>query len=167
MRYLFIFIVSLSIQATQPEKGEQIWVNRVPGLFGIGGYYSKVDWPRPESIEDAELRIEIKRLEDSQAQESALRKTGYREMKWGVIALIAGLAAAVILAHYGFELVGICVAGAGIIGIISGAVTIKAADHVTAIAVGAIACAVIGMITFFCHGKGVKFKELWSKFKSD
>ncbi len=152
----------------QPDKGKPLYQKQWGGVviaWPCGGV-DEVAWPKPESIEEAKLRIEIDKLEQEQADERALKQAGIREMKYGVIALVVGIVAAVILAHYGFELIGVAIAGFGLVSIVSGAITIKIADHITGIAVGSICFVVVGLIAWFTHGKGMKIKEVYAKFKA-
>jgi hypothetical protein len=158
--------LALAEELPQPDKDRPLYQKRWGGpvIAWPCGDVDEVAWPKPESIEEAQLRIEIERLEQNIADERALKQAGQREMKYGVLALVVGIVMAVILAHYGFELIGVAIAGLGLIGIVSGAITIKIADHITGIAVGSVCFVVIGLIAWFTHGKGFFKKKSKPKF---
>lgn len=118
------------------------------------------DHKTPEQIAED---IEVQKMKDKAKEDAALRKSGYRQMKYGAIALAMGVLGAVVLAHYGLELIAVVVALLGVVFIISGALTTKIADNVTAIAYGALSALVIGVIWLFTRGKGLKFTELKAK----
>ena len=170
MKYILIFLVSiLSIasELQQPDKEKPLYQKKWGGtvIAWPMGDVDEVAWPKPESIEEAKLRIEIERLEQDIKDERELKQAGRREMKYGVMALIAGIIIAVILAHYGFELVGGVIALGGVWFIISGAITIKLAGNITMVAIGGGLVLVIVLVGIFTHKKGIKFKPFIRKLK--
>lgn len=163
---LIMLLVELAFGAVpaDPDKPLYQWKGlRPPGNMWLLGRCYEVEPPKvqDESVEAAEMRITIEKMEDEARNEAETRESGHRCMRIGVWCLVFGGITALVLAHYGFELLGLFVAVGGVGSIIYGAVTIKMVEHISGIAIGAVCAFVIGIIVWLWRGKGIQFKALW------
>lgn len=140
----------------------------LPLPFGmwIGGKYAKVQRKPAETLAEAKLRQQIKDMERDAQLEREQKELGYSKMSKGSMALAAGIIATIVLAHWGFEAIGVIVALGGVSMIISGATDIKLADHTGSVVIGAISVFVVILIFFFTHGRGASISKAADKLKS-
>lgn len=137
------------------------------------GDVDRVRLPDPKTAEQAKMQAEIERIKAETAQfkkkleqELRDRKHGVRWMRIGVALFVIGGIAFVFLKHYQFELVGVSIAVSGVGAVCYGAIMIKVAENATAIAWAGVAVIVLGIAAYFCHGKGLSFRETLARFKN-